>query len=256
METEIATITEDQLKRLEDKVRRGAAAFIETGQALSKIREGKGYRLRGYDTFEAYCSKEFGITDRHGRRLIQSAETAVEVKKITGTAPASEFVAREYAALVEDPDQLKRVVAQMEKKGFSVVTATAETVKETVQQLAPKPKPSPIPSNGKSVVLPSVGFSAKQAAKVMSMGAKHTATPVKLEAPDGACPHCGERPDRYEQSEETWECGNCHGIVMLNVIKWPPEDVQPAQGGPVCPHCRKPIGDGDPFCNSCGCALE
>jgi hypothetical protein len=236
---EIATITEKQLCTLEDKVRRGSAAFVEVGTALAKIREGKGYKLRGFDTFEAYCEKEFGITDRHGRRLIQSAETSASVKKLTGAAPANESVAREWAPLVAEPEKIKKVTEQLEKKGYSVVTATAEAVKEAVQRLAPKPA-NVTPGSGKAVVIPGNGHSAKPAPV------------VEADPGPGACPYCGERPDRYFQSDETWQCGDCNGIVMLSVVKWPPE----ATTMKVCPNCKHESKGTHPFCNSCGSKLK
>jgi hypothetical protein len=253
MSTEVSTITDDQLKRLEEKVRRGAAAFIETGQALAKIREGKGYLLRGYKTWEDYCQKEFGITDRHGRRLIQSAETAVEVKKLTGSAPSSEFATREYISLVSDPDKLKKVAKTLETQGYTVLTAPAEVVKEAAQKLAPKPKPATVPGNGKAVVIPThlSGYVAKPIAQAMAV----SVAPVNDE-PSGECPYCAERPDSWIQSEEVWECSNCRGIVLLKPTKWPPETDQTAQDVPTCPHCKKPIGDGAPFCTHCGSILE
>ncbi len=222
---EVSSLTEDQLKRLEDKVRRGAAAFIETGQALARIREGKGYRLRGFDTFESYCQKEFGFTDRQGRRLIQSAETAAEVKKLTGETVANESVAREFAPLVAEPEKLARVVAQIEKKG-GIAAATAEAVKETVQKLAPKAKAAP------------AGDGHKLAPVVL--------TP-QVEAPSGECPHCRVVPQTYQSKDSGthWTCSQCSGDVMLTVVKWPTDDTV------VCKSCGHAT-TGYLFCTRCG----
>lgn len=243
--TEIATITEKQLTTLEDKIRRGSAAFVEVGTALAKIREGKGYRLRGFETFESYCQKEFGFTDRQGRRLIQSAETSAEVKKLTGAAPANESVAREWAPIVAEPEKLKKVTEQLERKGYSVVTATAEAVKDAVQKLAPKPKVSPAPVNGKAVVLGGKGIfpdTRKQAIWDVS-------------TQEGACPHCGEMPDRYDRSDEVWQCADCKGVVMLSVIKWPPEDTA-TPATKACPACKHESSATHRFCDWCGEVLK
>ena len=83
-------ISEKTLERLEGTVRNGLAAFVEVGNALVQIREGKGYKLRGYDTFENYCEEKFGFSDRHGRRMIVAAQTAGKVKEVVGAAPVSE----------------------------------------------------------------------------------------------------------------------------------------------------------------------
>ena len=234
-ETEITTITEDQLKRLEDQVRKGSAAFIAVGTSLAKIREGKGYRLRGFDTFESYCQKEFGFTDRQGRRLIQSAETSAEVKKITGAAPANESVAREWAPVSAEPEKVQKVIDHIQKKGYTVLTATAEAVHEAVQKLAPKPR-AVTPGKGQAVVVPGNG---------------HKSEPAKLEAPDGLCPHCGELPDRYERADEVWVASCCGEVVMVTAIKWPPEETATK----VCPACKHEVRATHRFCDFCGGVL-
>ena len=239
MDIEIAALTEKQLATLEDKIRRGSAAFVEVGTALAKIREGKGYKLRGFDTFEDYCTKEFGFTDRQGRRLIQSAETSASVKKLTGAAPANESVAREWAPLVAEPEKLKKVVEQLERKGFSVVTATAEAVKESVQRLAPKPKPAIAPGNGKAVVVPGNGRKTE---------------PAKVVAPDApdACPHCGEVPNQYTRDGFTWTASCCGGIVMLSATL-PSDSDAPLK---ICPACKHTSNATHKYCDWCGEVLK
>lgn len=237
--TEVSTLTEKQLCTLEDKIRRGSAAFVEVGKALATIREGKGYKLRGFDTFEAYCEKVFGITDRHGRRLIQSAETSQAVKKLTGDAPANESVAREFAPLVAEPEKLKKVTEQLEKKGYSVITATAEAVKEAVQKLAPKPKPAPLPADGKAVVIPGNGHKTETAPE---------------EEPTGTdvCPACGKIPVSYRRSGKYWGCGNCNASVSIHVTLY--REVKPIVS---CPACKKEFPKPPyPFCPHCGGRLS
>ena len=246
--TEIATITDDQLKRLEEQVRKGSAAFIAVGTALAKIREGKGYKLRGFDTFESYCQKEFGFTDRQGRRLIQSAETSAEVKKLTGSVPANESVAREWAPLVAEPEKLRRVTEQLEKKGFSVVTATAEAVKEAVQKLAPRAR-AVTPGNGKSVVVPGNGHKANGAGLFPQT---HKQEIWDVSTQEGACPHCGEMPNQYTRSDEVWVASCCGGVVMLSVIQWPPEE----QALKICPACKHTSKATHRFCDFCGEVLK
>jgi hypothetical protein len=164
MNTEIATLTEKQLCALEDKVKRGSAAFVEVGKALAQIREGKGYKLRGFATFEDYCEKMFGITDRHGRRLIQATETSATVEKITGQMPGSESVARELTSIAGDQKKVEKVAAILEKRGYSVVTATAEAVKEAVSRVN-APRPAAAPGNGKAVIVETNGHGKGKSAE-------------------------------------------------------------------------------------------
>lgn len=244
--TDVSTLTEAQLAKLEEQIRKGSAAFITVGTALAKIREGRGYRLRGFETFEQYCQTEFGFTDRQGRRLIQSAETSAEVKKLTGAAPANESVAREFASVAAEPEKLKRVTEQLERKGYSVVTATAEAVKEAVAKLEPKPKVQPALASSQAVVLGGNG-NGHRAADV--------AAPAKLDAPTGECPWCHERPSGYEQSDETWQCSNCSGTVMLSVIQWPPETAPAPEKTKACPTCKRAWPADQKFCHVCGSRL-
>ena len=141
-------LAEPELAELETVVREGTGAFMKVGVALMKIRDGKGYKLRGYKTFEQYCDKEFGITDRHGRRLIAATEASRQIEAATGQAPASESVARELVNVAKDPIILQKVKDKLEKKHTTLAQASAELVKDVVATVTGKPRPdkaSPAP---------------------------------------------------------------------------------------------------------------
>lgn len=110
---EFVQLTLFDLEALETKVRAGLATFIETGDALMQIRDREGYKLRGYDTFEAYCEKVFNFSVRQGQRLIVAAKTAAVIEQLTGEAPASESVAREYARVTFPPEVVQEVHAEV-----------------------------------------------------------------------------------------------------------------------------------------------
>ena len=99
----LTIISETQLVELENKIRQGKDAFIAVGNAFIEIRNGRGYTLRGYKTFEQYCDKVWGISDRHARRLMSGAEAAETVRQIAGETPANEAVAREFACVSVAP---------------------------------------------------------------------------------------------------------------------------------------------------------
>lgn len=229
-----ATMTLETLTEREAVVRSGLGSFFEVGRALAEIRDGAGYKLRGYKTFEAYCEKEFGATDRHARRLIEGAQTAVKVQAVLGDAPRNEGVARELAKVADDPVVLGKVAAGLEKKKTTLGKATAEVVAEVVARATGKspkakaaPKPAPTKSSGRGVQAP---------------------PPVDAPAPpltevSDICPHCRVTPDAYTRDAAGWHCGGCGGLVVLSVI---------AATGAQCPACAAPVQANEAFCANCG----
>ncbi len=224
--TVLTPITKSRLGELESTVRSGLASFLAVGQALIEIREGKGYRLRGFDTFEDYCSETFHFSVRHGQRLIAAAQTAEAVRKVTGKAPANESVARVLAPVASDPVVIERVNARLEKKHLTMATAPAETVAEVVNAVTGKAPPAR--ANGK-------GAGEKP----------HPGIELTLLAND-ICPHCRKTPDTYYRDGKKWKCQLCHGEVLLSVA---------APVSQSCPHCKAAIVPGVEFCGICGGAL-
>lgn len=113
--SEVAAISTAQLKELEATVREGQATFLAVGNALSAIRRTRGYRLRGFDTFEEYCQETFGFTARHGRRIIAAAKVADTVRLITGKPPKTEGAVRRYLSTVREGQKPVRAPAHPRK---------------------------------------------------------------------------------------------------------------------------------------------
>ncbi len=219
-ENVLPTITEQQLDRLEATVREGAKAFIVVGTALMKIRDQRGYKLRGYKTFQEYCEKEFGISDRHGRRLIEASATAKTVEKIFGEAPANEAVAREFAPIVGDPKLLERVKAKLSSAKKTLGTATAERVADAVRAVTHK--------NGD--------------------GARHKEkSPEPPPTFTDICPNCQTVPDHYGHTALGWSCDNCAAAVFVGVVS--------AAAPRACVECGAPIVGDTGFCQNCGVRL-
>lgn len=103
MTAEVAPMTIDDLGRAENVIRNGLDTFVEVGNALQEIRDGRGYRLKGYGTFEDYCRDEWNISRVHAFRLMQSAAVVENLLPIGNARPETESQARPLAAL--DPDQ-------------------------------------------------------------------------------------------------------------------------------------------------------
>src|SRR5262245_43475069 len=90
-------LTPLEMDQLESELESDKESFVRMGNTLIRIRDGKGYKLRGYRTFEDYCARRWDISDRHGRRLIAAAETVDAVQAATGQMPGNERVARALA---------------------------------------------------------------------------------------------------------------------------------------------------------------
>lgn len=180
---QVAAITAEHLVQLEEIVRSGLQSFMAVGLALVEIREARGYKLRGFDTFEDYCQQTFNFTARHGRRMMQAAATAQEVAGVTGEALKRENMARALAPIASNPRALRHVKARLEGRGQSFGSASAAAVTGILREIK---------------VLPKVPF---------------------MHDIPGECPHCGEAPKHYRRVDETWQCGSCGTVVFLTVRK-------------------------------------
>ncbi len=112
-------------------------ASLEVGAALIEIRERKGYQLRGFETFEDYCEKQFGFSVRHDQRMIAAAQTVKALQAALPeqgkkAIPANEAVARALTPVAESPALVRRVAAKLEKAGTSIAKASAAQVEKVV----------------------------------------------------------------------------------------------------------------------------
>lgn len=119
---------EARLRHQEEVVEQGLATFVEVGNALAAIRDGKLYRAT-HSTFEAYCKDRWGLGDRHARNIINAAEVGTMVPV------ANERQAREMVGL--EPDEAREVFqkAMAETAG----RPTAKSFREARDDIAPRP---------------------------------------------------------------------------------------------------------------------
>jgi len=85
--TELAT-----LASYETVIEQGLESFVEVGNALAAIRDGRLYRSE-FSTFEAYCQDKWSLGKSHVYRLIDAADVAADFSPI-GDKPQSESQAR------------------------------------------------------------------------------------------------------------------------------------------------------------------
>jgi hypothetical protein len=211
-------MAEKRLTELEGQVRRGLDSFVAVGNALSEIKARNGFMLRKCKTFDEYCAKTFGFSERNGYRMIAAAETAKKVEAAVGERPRNEASARVLKEVAHDPKLIERVNDRLKKAGQSVATATAEKIQEVVDKVKPQTKPmfeQPKP---------------------------------RLPELHDMCPKCASTPEFYHHGSDGWKCGGCGTLVMIGVI---------AANAQACPHCNAAIlNAGAEFCESCGSILE
>src|SRR3990167_10999775 len=114
------TMTEKRLTELEGQVKRGLDSFVAVGNALAEIKARNGFRLRECKTFDEYCAKTFGFSERNGYRMIAAAETAKKVEKAVGERPRNEAAARELRPVANDPGLLKKVNDRLQRAKLTV----------------------------------------------------------------------------------------------------------------------------------------
>lgn len=95
---EALTIAERELLiRAEEIVANNYPAFMAAASALRDICRGRWYR-ETYNSWHAYCEGRWGISGRHGYRMIQSAEA---VERVEALGDVNESTARALAGFEE-----------------------------------------------------------------------------------------------------------------------------------------------------------
>lgn len=128
------------LRECEAKIQVGLSTFVEVGNALMEIRDGKLYR-ETHGTFEDYCREKWGMSKTYATRLIQAHASASNLVPI-GTsakhiAPTSESQVRPLAHLT--PEQQKEVWAKAVEIGGGKPTAK-DVQKAVVEVVVPAEK--------------------------------------------------------------------------------------------------------------------
>jgi len=109
--TALAVAESTRLAELEHVIERGLRTFVEVGQALLEIRDSRLYR-EDHETFDDYCRERWQMSKSHANRQIQAAEVARAVTPI-GVIPATESQARELAPLLDEPEELREIWAEI-----------------------------------------------------------------------------------------------------------------------------------------------
>lgn len=106
MTTDLQRAPARSLSENEEVIERGRQTFIDVGNALMEIREGRQYRDAGYTDFDTYCRERWGWSRRRSDQMIEAASVAGSLPVGT-TVPTSEGQARPLAPLRSDPEALR-----------------------------------------------------------------------------------------------------------------------------------------------------
>jgi hypothetical protein len=93
---DLTLVERTELETHEAVIARGFDTFVEVGEALVAIREGRLYREQ-YGTFEQYCRDRWGFSGERARQLMRSAEVIDNLSQSptqVGVLPTNEREAR------------------------------------------------------------------------------------------------------------------------------------------------------------------
>lgn len=122
-----------ELARCELLIERGLSTFVEVGEALLRIRDGRLYR-ETHRTFEDYCRERWDLKRQRAYELMQASEIVGVLSEISDTVPlpARESHAAELAPLRDEPDELREAWSEaVERHGER---PTAAEVREVVDE--------------------------------------------------------------------------------------------------------------------------
>lgn len=117
------------LDELESIIEHGLETFVEVGQALLEIRDGRKYRDRQFLTFEDYCKERWGMARSRAYQLMDAAAVSTVVD-----IPV-ERQARELVPLLSEPEVLREAWAEAQERATAEdKPVTAALVREVVEQ--------------------------------------------------------------------------------------------------------------------------
>lgn len=131
----------------EKVIEQGLNTFIDVGNALVAIRDGKKYRAAGYGTFEDYCQRRWEISKQYAGNLMRAAEIVreleTETETIVSVLPKTEGQVRPLAPLRNEPEKVREAWAEaVDRAGGD--QPTAAQVAEVVAERTAPPERAPI----------------------------------------------------------------------------------------------------------------
>lgn len=81
-ENQIEQSPEDELNECEQVLAGHMEEFVRVGMALKKIRDKKLYKVKGFETFEAYCKRVWELTPQHCNYKIMAADVRLNLPNL------------------------------------------------------------------------------------------------------------------------------------------------------------------------------
>lgn len=124
-----------ELKTKEAVIEHGKQAFIEVGLALMEIRDRRGYKAAGFETFEVYCRERWGWSSQNVEYQIGAAAVAGllpgKSQDVLGLSQATELA--RLAVPATTGDKRRKVI---DTKAVKEVAANLDFAKATVKEVA------------------------------------------------------------------------------------------------------------------------
>lgn len=137
------------LAECEAVIERGRDTFIEVGNALLQIRDGRLYDKKpghaGFADFETYCRKRWQMSRFYAHRMIEAAEVVENLLPI-GNKPQSESQIRPLSQL--PPQQQREVWREAAATAKTPGKPTAKEVELVVEKRTHPERINYTPSNG------------------------------------------------------------------------------------------------------------
>lgn len=120
----LSTTEVERLAVLETTIEKGLQTFIEVGNALMEIRDGRLYRAR-FGTFDEYCRDRWNIDRTYAHRLMDAAQVVNNLLPIGNVLPTNEAQAR----------TLTKLTPQLQRTVWPIVVDTAPNGKITANHI-------------------------------------------------------------------------------------------------------------------------
>ncbi len=137
MQLELSVQESQTLEQCEAVIERGLRTFVDVGNALLEIRDGRLYRGE-YKNFTAYCQERWGFVRQQADRLIGASQVVQNLTPIGVVLPEVESQARPLTRL--EPEQQREVWTQVvEEANRTNGKITGGKVQAVVDQIQNKP---------------------------------------------------------------------------------------------------------------------
>lgn len=126
------------LAAAEQRIERALKSFVDMGQALTEIRDGRLYKAT-HGTFEAYCQERWEIGRDYADRMIAAAQVVLTIVSKGLPAPTKESQARALVA-VPEADRAEVWAKTVERTDGK---PTAAAIREVHEERTRPPSPGP-----------------------------------------------------------------------------------------------------------------